>query len=390
MPIVAAPAIVIAALFALLFLWAWQQWRVTIVNCLDISIPFLGKVIAYAVDSLLTTAYAIIVYYLDRLVNPLYNAVLAPLYSISNMISAALAAVQPMGTLLAKTVITTIPAAATHAMAYSLNLTDYLQSQLVANVNALSARIAATLAAAEAYTETRVSAVIGVINYVQANVIAFATAEFNQAVALIHSAEANLLASINYVYTQTVSYAYQQGQAAIAYAEGVAATAARDTAHALAAAESYATTAATQIAGALITDVQTGVAIAVDGVWPQIDAGVIAVEGVIATDLPDIGALLKAVPRAVPGDIAGALAGVTALSLPMLKYLEQCGIPNCRNLSQLGRDLQALLGLVEDAAFLALIIELIREPEQAAATVEDTFGGILSGAVDAARSLLSV
>jgi hypothetical protein len=71
-------------------------------------------------------------------------------------------------------------------------------------------------------------------------------------------------------------------------------------------------------------------------------------------------------------------------------YLRECGVPNCVNLSQLGKDLQALLGLVEDASFLALIVDLIHNPAEGADIVNTVFGPVLNDALSDAKELLSL
>lgn len=124
--------------------------------------------------------------------------------------------------------------------------------------------------------------------------------------------------------------------------------------------------------------------------WQDLDTAVTAATGVLATDFPDIGAWIKGL------DITKALdiAGVTALSIStagvIARYLEQCGIPNCRNLSAIGRALQDLFGAVEDGALLAFLIYLISDPEGAAAELQAVLGAIVDPLVSAGRDLLGV
>lgn len=141
--------------------------------------------------------------------------------------------------------------------------------------------------------------------------------------------------------------------------------------------------------GAITTVESTAVA-TLPKVWAGVDDEVKTLEGVLGKDLPKIGAAVRDIPVAVPGDIAAALAGVGALAIPALRYLSECGIPNCRNLSAYGRDLQALLGAVEGGAFVALLVWLVNNPEQAAHDAADVLGPIVSDTADAARSLLGV
>ena len=152
------------------------------------------------------------------------------------------------------------------------------------------------------------------------------------------------------------------------------------------AAEQYAQGAATAAAGALTTDVTAAVAAVFPGLIDDVDK----LAGVLATDLPDIGAALSAIPRAVPTDIAGALTLDLALAVPMLRYLRECGIPNCRNLGGLGRALQDLFGAIEGAGFLGLIAYMVSDPQAAAQAAQNELGPVADGLVHAARDLIGV
>jgi hypothetical protein len=138
--------------------------------------------------------------------------------------------------------------------------------------------------------------------------------------------------------------------------------------------------------GALTTDVDN----IIDPAWQGIIDDVHGIEGVIGTDLPDILNGIKSIPTTLPV----GLVGVAAISIPLARtvatYLRECGVPNCINLSQLGKDLQALLGLVEDASFLSFIVELIHNPTEADHIVNDVFGTVLNDTVATARQLISL
>lgn len=151
-------------------------------------------------------------------------------------------------------------------------------------------------------------------------------------------------------------------------------------------AEDFATAAVSTALGVLATDVESAVAAVFDGLI--IDVG--ALQDVIATDLPDIRALVDAIPTSLPVSIAGDLALSIAVSRVAIRYMEKCGIPNCRNLSKVGRDLQQLFGAIEGAGFLALIGYMVSDPDGAAHEAADVLGGIAGGLVDAARELIGV
>lgn len=150
-------------------------------------------------------------------------------------------------------------------------------------------------------------------------------------------------------------------------------------------AETYASAAVASAIQAVDVDVTTILSKA----WAEIDDTVTGLEGVIATDLPDIGALVRAIPSEAAG-VVGALAGVTAISATALKFMEECGIPNCKNLGGYGWALKDLLGLVGSAALLAFIIEAIDSPDTAARDTVNVAGGIVDGTVRTVRTMVGV
>lgn len=151
-------------------------------------------------------------------------------------------------------------------------------------------------------------------------------------------------------------------------------------------AEDYANTAVVGAIGALTTDVVTPVAQSIDGLID--DVGKLA--GVIGTDLPDIRALVDEIPLSLPLSIAGVTGLSLALSRVAIKYMERCGVPNCRNLSKIGRDLQELFGAIEGAAFLGLVGYMVADPDGAAREAEQVLGSVAGDLVGAARNLIGV
>lgn len=149
---------------------------------------------------------------------------------------------------------------------------------------------------------------------------------------------------------------------------------------------SVATTAVAGGIGVITTDV-AGVAAAA---WPDV---IDAVDGAIdaaGTADADIVNALKAIPRAVPTDIAGVIAGTLDLSIAATRFLKDCGIPNCRNLSGIGNFLQDLLSDASLAALLAMLVEAIHDPEQAARDAISDLEGVINTGVSLAEDLVNV
>lgn len=140
------------------------------------------------------------------------------------------------------------------------------------------------------------------------------------------------------------------------------------------------------VLGAISTDVEKVVGKSEAAVAAAV-AGVIDVAGDGFADILD---WIKDIDLTKITDIAGVTALSVTIAGALSQYLRECGMPNCRNLSSLGRDLQALLGLVDDAAMLALFVELASNPEGGAHLVMNIFGPIADGATSAAKSLLGV
>ena len=140
----------------------------------------------------------------------------------------------------------------------------------------------------------------------------------------------------------------------------------------------------------LLGQVDSAAVAAVAGLWPDITTAVDGAISAAGTADGDIRAALGDVSAAIPTNLVGVLAGVGTISLAMTRYLQDCGIPNCRNLSGFGQELQSLLGFVEDAALLGLITYMVTDPKDAAADINNGLTGLASGVVSDARTLFGV
>jgi len=123
--------------------------------------------------------------------------------------------------------------------------------------------------------------------------------------------------------------------------------------------------------------------------WPDISGAVTGLEGVIADDLPQLGALIRSLPRELPADLAGTVGITAALSTVLLRYLRDCGVPNCRNLGKFGRDLQELLRVVEGGSLLGLVAAAARDPAGTGRAVVDVLGPVVSEAAGQARAMVA-
>lgn len=120
--------------------------------------------------------------------------------------------------------------------------------------------------------------------------------------------------------------------------------------------------------------------------WPQLVTEIDGATEATGGQMPELAALLQAVPRTGAATLGEAATDPLAIQRALLRALTDCVIPNCRNLSQAGRDLTSLFGLVEGAALLAFLAEIIHDPETAARDTVDildpVFSATLGGFVD--------
>ena len=161
-------------------------------------------------------------------------------------------------------------------------------------------------------------------------------------------------------------------------------------ADALRTAEHYADAAAHAAETAAVATVETAVTDITTAVWPDVVAGIEGAIDAAGDGFTDIVDALRDIDLAKVADLAGVAALTGTMSLALTRYLRECGMPNCRNLSGLGRDLQALFGMVEDAAFLALCADMVHDPAGAARATESALGGLAADTLGVVKGALGV
>lgn len=386
----AAPGVVVAALFAILFLLGYNVFAPILVRAVSIDLPYVGNVIGNLVAEGLDAVYLASLAFLDDLVLPAVNMALGPVAAVENFGFAVRDTLDQMANALTLLVAVKLPASYEDAVQVIVNDTNQVLQLLASD----GYQTYADFADAESqlqqlaqgyftdsvqYTDDRVDALQQSLTSAivdPAEIESLATTAVRSAIAAAETAIGN-----------QIQLAYGD---ATAYAQSLVSGIDAEIASSLGTAEQFATTAVAGVAGAIYTDIQQGIAGALGGIYTDVDTAISDLIGVIGTTDADVLAGVKAIPTAIPTDIAGVsvLAGATALTLA--RYLKDCGIPNCNNLSQYGKDLQGLLGLVEDASFLTFLVELVQHPADAPTVVADTFGSALTSTVGAFRSLVGV
>ena len=392
MPVVAAPALiaVAAALLALLILYGIKYFVQAVAHLMPRNIPLIGDFLYKTILAIGAAAMAVIQWIMADFIRPAINWVLAPVYAFLNWMAGVETAVDIFANQIVWLIAHGIPQLAADLRHLIRRLVDgarALAHRLVHDLHvlmraAIAHALATALAAvhdARVLTRDLVDGARALAHRLHDNLESWAT----RAIA------ASLATALSHIHSLRVWTAGELDKvrgiihSELAVAEGYTDTAVSDAIKAM----QYATSVA--IAGVIQTvDVDTVAPLA--AAWPGIIDDVTTLEGVIATDLPDIGAAIRAIPRAVPTDLTGALAIVGAISVPMLRYMRDCGIPNCRNLSSLGRELANLLDDLAGGAFLAMLIALAADPAGTARFLHDNVEPIAEDAIGAARNLIGV
>lgn len=388
--VVAAPVAVIAALLALAFLLAWKQFGTAITNALNVNLPVVGRVLGGLIADGLELAYASTLYWFDALLHPVVNFFLGPIAAIENPIMAIGYALDQTANAIVQLVAVRLPenfvAGIDLTISEANSIIGTLSNTIYQNYGALSdvvsqigADVAEGLAKANTYTDEAIGRLEPLVTQALAEGGSIADLATSVAQSVVAAATADIASEISTAYDD-----------ATGYAAALFRTAESDITTALNEATTYTTTAIAGIAGITATDIEQGIAGALSGIYTDVDAAITDVIGIAGTGDADVIDAIRDIPTSIPLDIAGvaSLAGATTLTLA--RYLRDCGIPNCQNLGQFGKDLQALLGLVADASFLSFLVELVEHPADAASTIDDTFGSIIGDTVSGFRDLVGV
>jgi len=390
-PALALPGLaIIGALLALLLLYGARYLTHLLGHLLDIHIPVVNINIGQVVENALDGALAIVRIELENAAAPIAKVISYPVTAAKGMLTEIADTLSEAGVIIRTIKRVYVPHLISVAVAQLHQLVSAVETTLLGDISAARSYALGLVNAARTYA-------LGLANHVYAVLNAALTLAVSQLHQLISAVETHLLAVISAVESHVLAVvaSVEQTLAArivalqawtTAQVQGALAfTAAR-----FAQAEADIVTAERAAVAQSIGLVDAGIVHGLSDVWGDVTSAAAAAEGVIATDFPDILSGLKAIATDVPADIAGVAALTGGLSIALARYLERCGIPNCRNLSQYGRDLQALLALAEGSVFLDLLIELVEHPQQAAHDLDSLIGGTARGVVREGASLLGV
>lgn len=387
MPVLALPALaIIGALLALLLLYGARSLTHLLRHLLDIGIPGTSINIGSGIESLLNVALSVVQAYLDDAAAPIAKVISYPVTAAKYILSNIADALSETGVAIRVIKRTFVPHLIAVAVSQLRQWIATVENVLLADIVAARNYALGLVNAARAYA-------LGLANHVYAVLRAALTAAIGMLLAKIATAVASLTHLIAAVQAHVLAVVASVEASLIARIVGLQAWTAAQIQHALAfTAQRFAQAEADIVAAerAAIAEsialVDAGVVHGLSDVWGDVTSAAAAAEGVIAADFPDILAGLRSITRSVPADIAGVAALTGGLSIALTRYLEKCGVPNCRNLSGLGRDLQALLGMAEGLAFAELVAELVHNPAGAAADIRDTLGVLADDTIGLATS----
>lgn len=115
------------------------------------------------------------------------------------------------------------------------------------------------------------------------------------------------------------------------------------------------------------------------GQWAAITAGVSAALATAGADFPELTRQLEAIVATEPATLAEAEAAAAAAVPPMLTALDECVMPNCRDLAPLRTVLSLMGDVIWVALLLAWLIQAVTDPEAWARETYDAFGPLTDG-----------
>lgn len=153
-------------------------------------------------------------------------------------------------------------------------------------------------------------------------------------------------------------------------------------------AEAYADTVSTRAAARSSAKLSSDSALAVHPDYAGVQADLEAATAAAGAGMPGLVALIRQVPTTAPTTLPGAEAATAKLSRVMTRALADCVIPNCRNLSKVGRDLQDIFAAVEGVALLGFIAAAVHDPQGTASEAVSILTGPMNAAVGGLRTLI--
>lgn len=388
--VVLAPALpeMILALLALLAFLAAEVWT-NFLGAILKHLPVVGNTLANDIGSWINSAKAELDNWLSELTGAMASLVTPVALWPWRLIYEAIGALNHIGGL----------------ARYATNTVEGVVAQLPSD---LAGAVNQAVGAAEAYVGQVVGQAVGTINGEIAIVVSFLNTYVNQLRASISAevqratgAEQTIVSFLNsYVDALTARITAVETalsgeigsvvQAIDASISSVADQALTEAKAAEQAAIAAGTTIATDLANTAVGGLDQAAHDLVIGPWAALLPALEGIAGALPEAVSDglslPGVLGEAVPVSVPGVLAMTVAAVGAVAVEV----EDCVVPNCGAMSQLGSLLNGLTDALGLGVLLAFLEECASNPAAAVSDVENTLGGAVSDAGSAFKSLIGV
>lgn len=122
-----------------------------------------------------------------------------------------------------------------------------------------------------------------------------------------------------------------------------------------------------------------------ENTWPTVTAMIGTLEKTIGNDFPDLTRLLQEIPTNVPADLTAAIAAAVRFMPPVLRTMDDCVIPQCRDLGPTRQLLHDMQLPITSVALIAWFIQMVTHPE---AWADETYA-FLNPLVNAEYDILS-
>jgi hypothetical protein len=276
------------------------------------------------------------------------------------------------------------------AYSSALSLYDTVRAEIASDYSQATSYAASLVAGAESWVQAQVS-------QLAAEASSLFTRAEQDALAWVGDAEtaaANLVTESSTALRADIAgaeqYAASEVSALAASTQAAVNQLANDITGGLATAETLAYSQLEAAVRGITTDLETIGDSAVSLAWPDAVPDLQALRDTLGADFPWLNDLLGLLAGAGTAGLLGALIRSMATSQALTRLATDCIVPNCRNLSGLGKFLQALSGDASEAAMLAWLVEAITNPSGWASDTNALLGGPANDTITAVRGLLGV
>lgn len=391
MPVVAVGAlgVVLAALLAALLIYGLTLLAKAVGYLVpDWHIPGLGN-IRQAIINGANAAFQAAVGWFDQAVAPVGNWLRAPFHVVEYLIDEAINVAQSIYNAL--NFLSGFVVYAYHAaVKYAAEVATGVARMAIRFFERAEADIRAAYRAAVTYAAQVATGVARMAIRLFGQAEALARSLYHAAVTYAAEVATGVARMAIRLFERAEADAAAAAASAAALAHRLFTIAERDAAAAAARAEATAKAYASTAVAAASKVIATDITHPVEQAWVDIRDEVTAIEQVLASDLPDIRALVRRLDIARVGDIAAATGALAAVDVLVLRYLRECGIPNCRNLHGFGNDLAKLFAVVEGAAFFEFLTAMVRDPAGTSAEVVDITAPIITDTADTFTALMGL